>query len=61
MRCPAELREQKQALTRQALALAPEVLKNPKTPRRDRLALRALRLGSVWFDLLWRLGERRRG
>ena len=61
VKCPAEWKEQKQRLVDEALALAPGVLRDPKAPRRDILALRALQVGPWCYDLLWRLNERRQG
>lgn len=59
-RCDSTMLPTKRSLTEQALALAPQVLKDPKAPGRDKLALRALRVGNWCFDLMWRIQEGRK-
>lgn len=59
--CHVTLKDTKRQLVKEALTFAPEVLRDPDAPARDKIALRALRLGPWCYDLLWRLNERRQG
>ncbi len=54
-RCPAEYRSVRDALRQEALENASRVLLSPRTPRRDRIALRLLRMGYTPFYLGWDL------
>ena len=53
--CDARYVPQRDELRRAVLERADAVLKNPRTPKRDKVAIRALRLGCGPFFLAWRL------
>ncbi len=53
--CDASRKALRNELEKNALAHAETVLKDPRTPGRDRLALRALKIGSFAYDWLFRL------
>lgn len=61
MFCGKACREERNALEKQALQNARAVMQNPRTPRRDKLALLALKCGSLAYDVLFSLYARVRG
>lgn len=50
-----EFQSTRQTVTRYLVAHRDDVLKNPNSTRRDRLAMRALMIGPWFFDLAWRI------
>ncbi len=53
--CPRRYRPARSALRRQVLSDAPEYIDCPKTPRRDRVAVKLLKLGFIPFYAGWYL------